>query len=82
DARDRAKFEKGHQEGAILLNEEEWNAIIYEQFETFATLEKPLVVYCDGSRCEKSKAVADRLTQELGLPEVYFLFGGWKGARR
>lgn len=77
DARPAAAFQKRHREGAILLNEEGWNELLSDQFNTLASADKPIVVYCDGARCEKSRTVAEKL-RALGIPEVYYLQGGWR----
>lgn len=78
DSRPAKAFEKRHRQGAILLNEEEWNDLLSPPvFEQLASGGKPIVVYCDGSRCERSKAVAEKL-RGIGLPEVYYLQGGWR----
>lgn len=78
DSRPAKAYQKRHRDGAILLNEEEWNDLLSPQvFDQLVSAGKPIVVYCDGSRCERSKAVAEKL-QGIGLPEVYYLQGGWR----
>ncbi len=79
DAREREKFEEGHLEGAILLNVEEWGDLMFQNMNALqAALGKPVVVYCDGIRCEKSEDVSARLRELLGLEPVYVLKGDWR----
>ncbi len=77
DARTRESFEAGHMPGAILLNREEWNDLLLESFETLAASDRPIVVYCDGATCGKSREVAEEL-RDLGMVDVYYLKGGWQ----
>lgn len=79
DARKREKFEEAHIEGAILLNVDEWGDLMFQNMDALqASLGKPVVVYCDGTRCEKSKDVSARLRELLGLDPVYVLKGDWR----
>lgn len=75
DARPRDKFEAGHIEGAILLNEEEWNKLVPAFLDAWDP-DRPVVVYCDGGSCELSHAVARRLREELKIGDVHVLKGG------
>jgi len=79
DARSRDKYEADHIEGAILLNEEEWNKLAPKFAEAWDP-DLPVVVYCDGGSCELSHAVARRLREEFkigeGSAKVYVLKGG------
>lgn len=77
DARPEADFERGHVPGALLLNEDEWNA----QLRTFLTAwspERKVVVYCSALSCSASHAVAERLRNEAELKNIYVLEGGWE----
>lgn len=76
DARPRAKFDAGHAPGAVLLNEDEWNALVPAFLDAWDP-ERPIVVYCDGGACDASHAVAKRLREELQLANVWILKGGW-----
>lgn len=79
DARKREKFDKEHLEGAILLNNEEWGDLMFQNMDALQdALGKPVIVYCDGTRCEKSKDVSIRLRELLGLDPVYVLKGDWR----
>jgi len=76
DARSRAKYEKGHIPGAILLNEDEWNKLTPAFLDAWDP-DVPVIVYCDGGSCDASHAVADRLRSELKIEKVHVLKGGW-----
>jgi rhodanese-related sulfurtransferase len=76
DARSAEAYEKGHQPGALRLPPDEWLALLPDLFDQITSATQPIVVYCDGHKCGKSKDVADRL-RELGVGDVYHLVGGW-----
>lgn len=79
DARPAAQYAKEHRPGAILLNEENWGDLVFAvQDELSAAIGKPVVVYCDGRGCEKSRHIAERLRQLIGLDPVYVLKGDWR----
>ena len=81
DARPRAEFERGHMPGAVLLNEEEWVRLVGPFLEAWRA-EKRIVVYDDAGG-EKSRSVAGRINEELGVPETaYVLKGGWSAWKR
>ena len=77
DARPRQEFEHDHLEGAVLLNEDEWNDLIANFLNEWDP-DVPIVVYCGGGGCQASKAVAARLRTELQLENVHVLKGGLK----
>ena len=76
DARAQADFEKAHIPGAVLLNENTWDELLLDVLR--AAPGRALVVYCSSSRCQSSHEVARRLRDEVGLPHVYVLRGGWE----
>ena len=76
DARPRAKFDREHIPGAVLLNEDEWDQLV-PGFLNEWDPEKKIVIYCDGGACEASHAVAKKLREEMQLSEVWVLKGGW-----
>ena len=76
DARSRAKYERTHIPGALLLNEDEWDNLVGPFLDAWDA-DKTLVVYCDGGSCEASQAVAERIRTELKIGGVYMLKGGW-----
>jgi rhodanese-related sulfurtransferase len=80
DARPRREYDAGHLDGAVLLNEDEWNALIPEFLNAWDP-DIPIVVYCGGGGCQASKAVAARLRTELQMENVHVLKGGLKAWR-
>jgi rhodanese-related sulfurtransferase len=76
DARVRSEYEKAHVPGAVLLNEQEWEQLMFESVEILSRNEKPIVIYCDAQRCDASHRLAEKL-RDLGQPEVHVLAGGW-----
>ena len=76
DARSRAKYERTHIPGALLLNEDEWDKLVGPFLDAWDA-DKTLVVYCDGGSCEASEAVAERIRTELKIGGVFVLKGGW-----
>lgn len=76
DARSRAKYERTHIPGALLLNEDEWDKLVGPFLDAWDA-DKTLIVYCDGGSCEASQAVAERIRAELKIGGVYVLKGGW-----
>ena len=79
DARPTAKYEEDHLPGALLLNDDEWGDLMFEQQDALqAAMGKPVVVYCDGVRCKRSKVIAEKLRQFVGLDPVYILRGDWR----
>lgn len=84
DARARKDFEKGHLEGAQLLNtdpKEDFETLFQEAFPQLA-LAETIVIYCGQSGCRASAEVADLLkAKDLDIP-VQILFGGVQTLRR
>lgn len=79
DARPRKKFEEERLPGSILLNTDEWGDLMFANMDTLqSAMSRPVIVYCDGNRCEKSQDVASRLRELLGLEPVYVLKGDWR----
>lgn len=82
DARSRSAYEQEHLEGALLLNEDEWEAGIEALLHVWSP-DQALIVYCDGGGCAASREVALRLQEEFGMEPAYWLMDGWdalKGA--
>ncbi len=77
DARPQAQFDADHIPDAVLLNEDNWNALLPPFLNTWAP-DKRVVVYCSSQSCAASHEVARRLREEAGLPNVYVLHGGWE----
>ena len=80
DARPRARYDAGHIDGAVLLNEDEWDALVPEFLNVWDP-EKAVVVYCDGGGCEASHDVANRLRRDFAIETVYVLKGGYPAWR-
>ena len=77
DARPRAKFEREHIPGAVLLNEDEWVRLVGPFLDEWEP-GKNIVVYCDGGSCDASRAVAKRIKEELQVDgPVWVLHDGW-----
>ena len=77
DARQEADFQKDHIPGAILLNEDRWDDLLPPVLNAWRN-GKIIVVYCSSLQCQSSEAVAKRLREEVKLPQVYVLKGGWE----
>ena len=77
DARTDEDFERGHLEGAILLNEERWEELLVEFLDAWIP-DATTVVYCSSQACLRSHEVAERLREELGVEEIFALEGGWE----
>lgn len=77
DARSRADFEAGHIPGALPLNEDEWNELVPAVLDAWSP-DCSVVVYCKSLSCHTSREVARRLREEVGLPRIYVLEGGWE----
>lgn len=77
DARPRAKFEREHIPGAVLLNEDEWVRLVGPFLDEWEP-GKSIVVYCDGGSCDASHAVAQRIKEELQVESpIWVLHDGW-----
>jgi rhodanese-related sulfurtransferase len=81
DARPREQFEKKHVPGALLINEQERDALLADAIITLQDNKKPVVVYCDSSGCQASRKVRDYLAQNFPTMDFYVLRGGWKAFR-
>ncbi|MFT4548995.1 MAG: rhodanese-related sulfurtransferase [Pseudoalteromonas tetraodonis] len=77
DARKAAEFEKAHVPDAILLNEFDFDHLLFESYDLIANKDEKIVIYCGSYRCKASTKVADRL-REKRLQDVYVLKGGWE----
>ena len=77
DARSRDDYAIEHIEGALLLNEDDWDTLLFQFLESWDA-ETPIIVYCSSLECQASHAVADRLKADLGFDEIYVLKGGWE----
>lgn len=78
DARATSDYEAGHLEGALLLNDAEFEDQLWEHSEEFTDLNRLIVVYCDGRECQRSTKIAELLRSRLQLREVWVLRGDWQ----
>ncbi|HVU16458.1 MAG TPA: rhodanese-like domain-containing protein [Candidatus Didemnitutus sp.] len=81
DARDAESFARRHVPGAVLLNEDRWEALLPEFAGAWHGGQR-VVVYCDSRECQASQDVALRLRRELGAIDVFVLAGGWQAWER
>ncbi len=77
DARSRDDYEEAHVPGALLLNEDAWDDLLFDFFDRWHPGRK-VVVYCGSRGCRASHQVAERLREETGDDEIYVLHGGWR----
>lgn len=78
DARPRSEFEAGHIPGALLLNEQEADNLLFEYFEKLQDNDKPIIIYCDSADCQASQKIKQYLLERLPLTNLYILKGGWE----
>lgn len=78
DARTRGQYEAAHIPGALLLNEQEADALLFDHFAKLQDNRKPIVVYCDAHACQSSRKMAAYLRERLPGAQVVVLRGGWK----
>ncbi len=77
DARSETAHEEGHVPGAHLLNEEGFLDQLLGLLEVLQLAERPIVIYCNGERCEASRKIREQLLLQLPLENVWVLKGGW-----
>ncbi len=77
DARLHEIYDKEHVPGAILLNEQELDALLTQHFEILQDNKKPIVIYCDGKACHASRKMREYLVEHLAMNDVWVLTGGW-----
>ena len=82
DARLRSEYDAGHVPGALLLNEQEADQLMFEHFEKLQDNKKPLIVYCSGAACQASRKMMQYLKDRLPIEEIYVLRGGWAEAQK
>lgn len=76
DGRSESEFTEGHFRDALHLNFDNWDSGIGDILQKWEP-GTAFVVYCEGHGCESSRAIAERLRNELELETVYWLIGGW-----
>ena len=77
DARPDEEFARGHVPGAVPLNEDHWDDMLPGVLDHWDASQK-VVVYCSSLSCQTSRDVARRLREEVTLPNVFVLQGGWE----
>lgn len=77
DARTQERFDAGHIPGALLINEYNRDEAVFNHLDQLQANGKPVVVYCDSLKCKASHEMRDFLRENVGLPEVWVLTGGW-----
>ena len=77
DARPATDYERAHIPEALPLNEDRWDALLPAVLDAWNE-DGVIVVYCSSLSCQTSREVARRLRDEVGLPRVYVLQGGWE----
>ena len=80
DARSARDYASAHFPGALSLNEDNWTGALPKVLSRWHPGLR-IVVYCDSHACTTSEEVAKRLRTDVGLPDVYFLHGGWNVLR-
>lgn len=81
DAREQSLYDIETIPGAIHLNHDNFEQNILQLLEAWQPGSR-IVVFCDTLICDKSREIADRLEQEMGLSDVYVLKGGWESWKR
>lgn len=77
DARPLADYNAGHVPGALPLNEDAWRELLPAVLDAWHP-GADIIVYCSSLSCQTSREVARRLRDEVGLPRVFVLQGGWE----
>jgi rhodanese-related sulfurtransferase len=81
DARTREEFESGSIPGAIWMDATEFEPQLQTLMERWVP-GMEIVVFCGSAACDASQRVAERLRNEVGLPDVWVLTGGWESWKR
>ena len=76
DARSAAKFSHRHIPGSLPLTAEEWDTQVTKFLDEWDP-EKHVIVYGD-SGADNAATVALRLREEMKIPEVWVLHGGFE----
>ena len=81
DARESELYQKEHIPKSISLNDENFEEqlpVLLEQWQPGIRI----VVYCDTQLCDASHSMAERLKKEIGLSDVWVLYGGWSAWKK
>ena len=74
DSRKAEEFAKGHIEGAVNLLDSSMTAQQLAQH--VASLQTPVLFYCNGARCLRSSHAATK-AKKWGYSRIYWFRGGW-----
>lgn len=77
DARSQEAFQKEHIPGALLLNEQGFMEQSFALMDVLQTTTKPVIIYCDGEKCDASRTMRTRLLETFPLDNCFVLKGGW-----
>jgi rhodanese-related sulfurtransferase len=77
DARTQERYDAGYIPGALLINEYNRDDAVFNHLDQLQLSGKPVVIYCDSLKCKASHEMRDYLHENVGLPEVWVLTGGW-----
>ncbi|MEI6533909.1 MAG: rhodanese-like domain-containing protein [Verrucomicrobiaceae bacterium] len=77
DARVRSQYVKGHVRGALLINEQERDQLLFESIAVLQDNKKPIIVYCDSGACQASRKIRQHLIVNMHPEEIFVLHGGW-----
>ncbi|GAB4300210.1 MAG: hypothetical protein Kow0098_27370 [Ignavibacteriaceae bacterium] len=75
DARDSLDYERGHITNAINLPYYQFELFEYQLY--FIDKNQIIVTYCDGSDCDLSIMLGDKLFN-IGYKKVFVFYGGWE----
>ena len=75
DSRSPDDYSTGHIKGAVNIPDFEFDEMI-EDFFSKATLETPIITYCDGDPCDLAKSVAEKLNF-AGYENTSYITNGW-----
>jgi rhodanese-related sulfurtransferase len=78
DARIQEQYDAGHVPGALLLNEQKFDEQLFGLLDALQANTKPIIIYCNGAKCEASRHVLERLKQTLPVENAFVLKGGWQ----
>lgn len=81
DARVAEEFAREHVPGAISLNEQNFDQVLFDHIETLQTLDRPVVIYCGSEKCDASRKIKAALLERLPLENVFVLKNGWQAWR-
>ncbi len=82
DARSAEEYEEDHIPGAILVNQQDWDNLVFANLEKIAGAPR-IVVYCDSRRCDAGEEVANLLVEGgFAQGQVHVLHNGWQAWQR